>query len=94
MSPSPTPYCPQYQHPTVPSAKTPSLAGLGDTRRLQPPPCPHTPQFFLPHSRGSSHGQSRITRSAYPQEHYAHMMPHSFRLWQQLEDEAGTPLYR
>ncbi|XP_001235036.4 peroxisomal sarcosine oxidase isoform X1 [Gallus gallus] len=51
-------------------------------------------QFFLPHSRGSSHGQSRITRSAYPQEHYAHMMPHSFRLWQQLEDEAGTPLYR
>uniref|UniRef100_A0A8C2TJ71 Peroxisomal sarcosine oxidase n=1 Tax=Coturnix japonica TaxID=93934 RepID=A0A8C2TJ71_COTJA len=51
-------------------------------------------QFFLPHSRGSSHGQSRITRSAYPQEHYARMMPHSFQLWQQLEDEAGTSLYR
>ncbi|XP_065588037.1 peroxisomal sarcosine oxidase isoform X2 [Cyrtonyx montezumae] len=51
-------------------------------------------QFFLPHSRGSSHGQSRIIRSAYPQEHYARMMPHSFHLWQQLEDEAGTPLYR
>ncbi|XP_048822648.1 peroxisomal sarcosine oxidase [Lagopus muta] len=51
-------------------------------------------QFFLPHSRGSSHGQSRITRSAYPEEHYAHMMPHSFRLWQQLEDEAGILLYR
>uniref|UniRef100_A0A669PKI6 Pipecolic acid and sarcosine oxidase n=1 Tax=Phasianus colchicus TaxID=9054 RepID=A0A669PKI6_PHACC len=51
-------------------------------------------QFFLPHSRGSSHGQSRITRSAYPEQHYARMMPHSFHLWQQLEDEAGIPLYR
>ncbi|NXN96842.1 SOX oxidase, partial [Rhinopomastus cyanomelas] len=51
-------------------------------------------QFFLPHSRGSSHGQSRIIRSAYTQAHYSRMMPHSFRLWQQLEAEAGTSLYR
>ncbi|XP_026717228.1 peroxisomal sarcosine oxidase [Athene cunicularia] len=51
-------------------------------------------QFILPHSRGSSHGQSRITRSAYPQVPYARMMPDSFRLWQQLEAEAGTSLYR
>ncbi|NXJ90067.1 SOX oxidase, partial [Corythaixoides concolor] len=51
-------------------------------------------QFLLPHSRGSSHGQSRITRSAYPQAHYARMMPDSFRLWQRLEAEAGTSLYR
>ncbi|NXL87509.1 SOX oxidase, partial [Alectura lathami] len=51
-------------------------------------------QFVLPHSRGSSHGQSRITRSAYPQAHYARMMPDSFRLWQRLEAEAGTKLYR
>ncbi|NXH09712.1 SOX oxidase, partial [Bucco capensis] len=51
-------------------------------------------QFILPHSRGSSHGQSRITRSAYSQETYARMMPDSFRLWQQLEAEAGTSLYR
>ncbi|NXF11161.1 SOX oxidase, partial [Smithornis capensis] len=51
-------------------------------------------QFFLPHSRGSSHGQSRIIRSAYPQEHYSRMMPDSFHLWQQLEAEAGTSLYR
>ncbi|XP_065503542.1 peroxisomal sarcosine oxidase isoform X2 [Caloenas nicobarica] len=28
------------------------------------------------------------------QAHYARMMPDSFRLWQQLEDEAGTSLYR
>ncbi|KAM6296588.1 peroxisomal sarcosine oxidase [Aegotheles albertisi] len=51
-------------------------------------------QFPLPHSRGSSHGQSRITRSAYPQAPYARMMPDSFRLWQRLEAEAGTSLYR
>ncbi|XP_062478463.1 peroxisomal sarcosine oxidase isoform X2 [Pezoporus occidentalis] len=51
-------------------------------------------QFILPHSRGSSHGQSRITRSAYPRVPYARMMPDSFRLWKQLEDEAGTSLYR
>ncbi|NXL32263.1 SOX oxidase, partial [Glaucidium brasilianum] len=51
-------------------------------------------QFILPHSRGSSHGQSRITRSAYARVPYARMMPDSFRLWQRLEAEAGTSLYR
>ncbi|TFJ99504.1 mRNA cap guanine-N7 methyltransferase [Platysternon megacephalum] len=51
-------------------------------------------QFPLPHSRGSSHGQSRIIRRAYPQEHYAQMMAESYRLWEQLEAEAGAPLYR
>ncbi|NWW29632.1 SOX oxidase, partial [Panurus biarmicus] len=51
-------------------------------------------QFLLPHSRGSSHGQSRIIRSAYPQEYYSRMMPESFRLWQQLEADTGTTLYR
>ncbi|NWS85547.1 SOX oxidase, partial [Toxostoma redivivum] len=51
-------------------------------------------QFLLPHSRGSSHGQSRIIRSAYPQEYYSRMMPESFCLWQQLEAETGTTLYR
>ncbi|NXM35506.1 SOX oxidase, partial [Oxyruncus cristatus] len=51
-------------------------------------------QFILPHSRGSSHGQSRIIRSVYPQEHYSRMMPDCFRLWQRLEAEAGARLYR
>ncbi|NXA63643.1 SOX oxidase, partial [Mohoua ochrocephala] len=51
-------------------------------------------QFLLPHSRGSSHGQSRIIRSAYPQEYYSRMMPECFRLWHQLEAETGTTLYR
>ncbi|NWZ81890.1 SOX oxidase, partial [Poecile atricapillus] len=51
-------------------------------------------QFLLPHSRGSSHGQSRIIRRAYPQQYYSRMMPESFRLWQRLEAETGTTLYR
>ncbi|KAM6048559.1 peroxisomal sarcosine oxidase isoform 3-T3 [Theristicus caerulescens] len=51
-------------------------------------------QFLLPHSRGSSHGQSRITRSAYSRAPYTCMMPDSFLLWQRLEAEAGTSLYR
>ncbi|NWX75563.1 SOX oxidase, partial [Alca torda] len=51
-------------------------------------------QFILPHSRGSSHGQSRITRSAYAWMPYARMMPDSFRLWERLEAEASTSLYR
>ncbi|XP_075760649.1 peroxisomal sarcosine oxidase isoform X2 [Pelodiscus sinensis] len=51
-------------------------------------------QFPLPHSRGSSHGQSRIIRRAYPQEHYALMMAESYQLWERLEAEAGTRLYR
>lgn len=58
------------------------------------PHVPPAPQFLLPHSRGSSHGQSRIIRSAYTEAPYARMMPDSFRLWQRLEAEAGTSLYR
>ena len=67
------------------------LGGGGGCSHLHVPPAP---QFILPHSRGSSHGQSRITRSAYPRVPYARMMPDSFRLWQRLEAEAGTSLYR
>lgn len=51
-------------------------------------------QFFLPHSRGSSHGQSRIIRKAYSQDFYTHMMNECYETWAQLEREAGTPLHR
>lgn len=51
-------------------------------------------QFFLPHSRGSSHGQSRIIRRAYPEDFYTQMMAECYSLWAQLEHEAGTQLYR
>lgn len=51
-------------------------------------------QFILPHSRGSSHGQTRIIRKAYDEDFYASMMDESYELWAQLEREAGVKLYR
>ncbi|XP_066552007.1 peroxisomal sarcosine oxidase [Amia ocellicauda] len=51
-------------------------------------------QFLLPHSRGSSHGQTRIIRKAYEQDFYTHMMDDSYELWSQLETEANVQLYR
>ncbi|XP_045840491.1 peroxisomal sarcosine oxidase isoform X2 [Meles meles] len=51
-------------------------------------------QFFLPHSRGSSHGQSRIIRRAYPEDFYTQMMDECYQIWAQLECEAGTQLHR
>ncbi|KAG5278788.1 hypothetical protein AALO_G00102780 [Alosa alosa] len=51
-------------------------------------------QFILPHSRGSSHGQTRIIRKAYPQDFYVRMMEDSYKLWAELEKEAGVKLYR
>uniref|UniRef100_UPI0037E7E0C6 peroxisomal sarcosine oxidase n=1 Tax=Semicossyphus pulcher TaxID=241346 RepID=UPI0037E7E0C6 len=51
-------------------------------------------QFVLPHSRGSSHGQTRIIRKAYDQDFYAHMLDECYELWAQLEREAGVKLYR
>ncbi|XP_078682312.1 peroxisomal sarcosine oxidase-like [Branchiostoma floridae x Branchiostoma belcheri] len=49
-------------------------------------------QFCLPHSRGSSWGQTRATRKSYKQEHYAWMAAESNRLWRQVETETGTKL--
>ena len=49
-------------------------------------------QFEPAHTRGSSHGDGRIFRLAYHQEHYVDMMLHSLPLWQQLQDFAGEPL--
>ncbi|XP_074496164.1 peroxisomal sarcosine oxidase [Sebastes fasciatus] len=51
-------------------------------------------QFVLPHTRGSSHGQTRIIRKAYDQDFYTNMMDESYELWAQLEREAGVKLYR
>uniref|UniRef100_A0A8D2LPB1 Peroxisomal sarcosine oxidase n=1 Tax=Varanus komodoensis TaxID=61221 RepID=A0A8D2LPB1_VARKO len=51
-------------------------------------------QFRLPHTQGSSHGESRIIRTAYPQDYYTAMMAEAFPLWAQLEAAAGTRLYR
>ncbi|XP_054429204.1 peroxisomal sarcosine oxidase [Pteronotus mesoamericanus] len=51
-------------------------------------------QFFLPHSRGSSHGQSRIIRKAYAEDFYTQMMDECYQMWAQLEHETGTQLHR
>ncbi|KAA0702006.1 Peroxisomal sarcosine oxidase [Triplophysa tibetana] len=51
-------------------------------------------QFVLPHSRGSSHGQTRIIRKAYEEDFYTKMMHESYELWAQLEKEAGVQLFR
>ncbi|XP_033969259.1 peroxisomal sarcosine oxidase [Trematomus bernacchii] len=51
-------------------------------------------QFVLPHTRGSSHGQTRIIRKAYEQDFYTQMMDECYKLWSQLEREAGVTLYR
>ena len=51
-------------------------------------------QFKLGHTKGSSHGESRIIRMAYPQKHFAEMMPESYRLWEEIQREAGKKLLR
>ncbi|XP_064612435.1 peroxisomal sarcosine oxidase-like [Liolophura sinensis] len=51
-------------------------------------------QFRLPHTRGSSHGQSRGFRKAYPQKFYANMTDEALEAWNRLERESGTSLYR
>ncbi|XP_029651354.1 peroxisomal sarcosine oxidase-like [Octopus sinensis] len=51
-------------------------------------------QFPLPHTRGSSHGQSRITRKAYFQEIFAEMMKEAYPMWAQLERDSDTQLYK
>ncbi|XP_046891742.1 peroxisomal sarcosine oxidase [Hypomesus transpacificus] len=51
-------------------------------------------QFPLPHSRGSSHGQTRVIRKAYEHDFYVHMMEESYQLWSQLEKETNVQLYR
>ncbi len=49
-------------------------------------------QFKIGHTRGSSHGESRIFRFAYPQPHYARFAIQSKPLWLQLERDSGQSL--
>jgi len=46
-------------------------------------------QFDIPHAKGSSHGFSRMIRTAY-YEHpdYVPLLQRSFKLWKELEDES------
>lgn len=49
-------------------------------------------QFGLGHSRGSSHGTSRIFRLAYEDPYYVAMAKAALPLWRELERESGLEL--
>ncbi|MEV6527049.1 N-methyl-L-tryptophan oxidase [Longispora sp. NPDC051575] len=50
-------------------------------------------QFDIGHSRGASHGGSRIIRTAYAEgAAYVPLLLDSWRLWAELEKESGTTL--
>jgi len=50
-------------------------------------------QFEPGHDRGSSHGESRLTRSAYfEDQRYVPLTQHAFALWRRLEEETGASL--
>ena len=49
-------------------------------------------QFELGHDRGSSHGETRIFRFAYPEERYVRLAMEALPLWRELEADAGRPL--
>ena len=51
-------------------------------------------QFPLPHSRGSSHGQTRGIRKAYYEYFYAEMMSDAYEQWHELERESDTELLK
>lgn len=51
-------------------------------------------QFREPHTRGSSHGQSRLIRSGYEESFFADLMPHSFKMWRQAENETKEELIK
>jgi monomeric sarcosine oxidase len=49
-------------------------------------------QFEVGHTRGSSHGRSRIVRLAYPDVEFVELAQESFAGWRELEREAGVEL--
>lgn len=50
-------------------------------------------QFEVDHDRGSSYGASRIIRKTYPDAFYVALMHEAYPLWDELEREAGEPLF-
>src|ERR687892_397529 len=49
-------------------------------------------QFEVGHTRGSSHGRSRIFRFSYPDPLYVAMAMESLALWREVEEESGEEL--
>ncbi len=51
-------------------------------------------RFVIPHSRGSSHGDSRIIRQAYFEgEYYVPFAKEAYKLWADLERDSHTQLF-
>jgi sarcosine oxidase / L-pipecolate oxidase len=50
-------------------------------------------RFQLPHTRGSSHGQSRVIRHSYAEHFHTALMPKAFAEWRQLEIDSKTTLF-
>ncbi|MCX6019810.1 MAG: N-methyl-L-tryptophan oxidase [Chloroflexi bacterium] len=50
-------------------------------------------QFRIGHNRGSSHGESRIIRLAYPEPDYLALAKSAYALWRDLERESGATVY-
>jgi sarcosine oxidase len=51
-------------------------------------------QFAPLHTRGSSHGDGRIIRYAYPDTLYVDLARHAYPLWHAWSERAGEPLYQ
>ena len=49
-------------------------------------------QFRVGHTRGSSHGRSRIFRLAYAEPHWVRLAREAYAGWRELEAETGTTL--
>ena len=49
-------------------------------------------QFEVGHTRGSSHGRTRIYRYSYPEERYVGLMKEALGLWRELETESGATI--
>lgn len=50
-------------------------------------------QYDFLHEKGSSHGESRITRYSYDHPNYVAMAKRAFPLWEELAGEANTRLF-
>jgi hypothetical protein len=50
-------------------------------------------QFDRLHTRGSSHGASRITRMGYDRCHHARMMKEAFSKWSKIETDSGQEIF-
>lgn len=49
-------------------------------------------RFAVGHTKGSSHGKSRVFRFSYAEPHYVEMGMESLKLWRDLEERAGVEI--